>query len=44
MVWMAFKGVGDEKSLLLNVASIPHDPIESEVKKLDEIKYKWRDE
>jgi dTDP-4-dehydrorhamnose 3,5-epimerase len=44
MVWMAFKGLSDEKSLLLNVASIPHDPNESEVKKLDEIKYKWRDE
>ena len=44
MVWMAFKGLSNEKSLLLNVASIPHDPNESEVKKLDEIKYKWRDE
>jgi|TARA_B110000467_G_C18117631_1_gene366059 dTDP-4-dehydrorhamnose 3,5-epimerase len=44
MVWMAFKGLSDENSLLLNVASIPHDPTESEVKKLDEIKYTWRDE
>jgi len=44
MVWIAFKGLSDENSILLNVASIPHDPTESEVKKLDEIKYKWRDE
>ena len=44
MVWMAFKGLSDEKSILLNVASIPHDPTESEVKKLDEIKYTWRNE
>ena len=44
MVRMAFKGLSDENSLLLNVASIPHDPTESEVKKLDEIKYTWRDE
>ena len=44
MVWIAFKGLSDENSLLLNVASIPHDPNESEVKKLDEIKYTWRDE
>ena len=35
MVWIAFKGLSDENSILLNVASIPHDPTESEVKKLD---------
>ena len=43
MVWMAFKGLADEKSLLLNVASIPHDPDESESKKLNEIEFTWRD-
>ena len=43
MVWMAFKGLSDEKSLLLNIASIPHDPDESESKKLNEIEFIWRD-
>ena len=43
MVWMAFKGLADEKSLLLNVASIPHDPDESESKKLNEIEFTWID-
>jgi dTDP-4-dehydrorhamnose 3,5-epimerase len=27
-VWMAFIGVGEGKSMLLNVADIPHDPAE----------------
>ena len=27
-VWMAFLGIGDGKSMLLNVADIPHDPTE----------------
>ncbi len=43
MVWLAFKGLSDEKSLLLNIASIPHDPDESEIKKLNEIEFTWRD-
>ena len=42
MVWMAFKGLSDENSLLLNVASIPHDSDESENKQLNEIEFKWR--
>lgn len=28
-VWMAFAGIGDPLNLLLNVASIPHDPEEA---------------
>jgi dTDP-4-dehydrorhamnose 3,5-epimerase len=28
-VWMAFSGVGDDLNLLLNIASISHDPNES---------------
>lgn len=28
-VWMAFTGIGDGLNLLLNVASIPHDPEEA---------------
>lgn len=29
-VWMAFSGIADGKSVLLNVANIPHDPNEQE--------------
>lgn len=28
-VWVAFSGIGDSLNLLLNVASIPHDPDEA---------------
>ena len=42
MVWMAFKGLSDSESLLLNIASIAHNPNESESKKLNEIEFIWR--
>lgn len=29
-IWMAFKGVGNDPNLLLNIADIPHDPAEAE--------------
>ncbi len=29
-LWMAFQGIGKDDNLLLNIASIPHDPTESE--------------
>ena len=29
-VWMAFQGLSDEVNMLLNIASIPHDPAEAE--------------
>ena len=29
-VWMAFKGLSKELNMLLNIASIPHDPQEAE--------------
>jgi dTDP-4-dehydrorhamnose 3,5-epimerase len=29
-VWMAFQGLSDGQNLLLNIASIPHDPLEAE--------------
>jgi dTDP-4-dehydrorhamnose 3,5-epimerase len=28
-LWMAFKGIGDPESILLNIANIPHDPKEA---------------
>jgi dTDP-4-dehydrorhamnose 3,5-epimerase len=29
-IWMAFKGIMDGPNMLLNIASIPHDPAEAE--------------
>ncbi|HEY4156276.1 MAG TPA: dTDP-4-dehydrorhamnose 3,5-epimerase family protein [Puia sp.] len=29
-VWMAFQGMSDELNILLNIASIPHDPAEAD--------------
>jgi dTDP-4-dehydrorhamnose 3,5-epimerase len=29
-IWMAFQGLGEEKNILLNIASIPHDPLEAD--------------
>ncbi|WP_276359551.1 WxcM-like domain-containing protein [Daejeonella sp. H1SJ63] len=41
MIWMAFQGVGDERNLLLNIASIEHDPNEAENRDLLNIDFKW---
>ena len=38
--WMAFRGIG-EYNMLLNLASIEHDPIESQSMELDKISYEW---
>jgi dTDP-4-dehydrorhamnose 3,5-epimerase len=29
-IWMAFQGVGSGENILLNMASIPHDPLEAD--------------
>lgn len=29
-VWMAFQGLGKDENMLLNIASIPHDPSEAD--------------
>ncbi len=39
-LWMAFRGL-EESNMLLNLASIEHDPDESISVELDEIKYEW---
>ena len=39
-LWMAFRGL-EENSMLLNLASIEHDPKELENLDLSEIKYEW---
>lgn len=38
-VWLSFQGVGDSLNLLLNLASIEHDPNESENCHISDIKY-----
>ena len=40
-IWLAFMGVGENQNLLLNIASIEHNPEESDKKNINEIKYKW---
>jgi dTDP-4-dehydrorhamnose 3,5-epimerase len=40
-VWMGFQGRGDNFNLLLNIANITHNPLESKSKPLDYINYNW---
>ena len=42
-IWMAFYGREEIENILLNIASIPHDPHEAETLPLinDHIKYSW---
>ena len=39
-LWMAFRGL-EESSMLLNLASIEHDPDEAKNIEINEIKYEW---
>jgi len=39
-LWMAFRGL-EENNMLLNLASIEHDPSEAINMDLSEIKYEW---
>ena len=39
-IWMAFKGI-EETNMLLNIASIEHNPNEALKKELSEIVYEW---
>ena len=41
-VWMAFKGIGKDLNMLLNLASIEHNPSETITKKLEDINYSWK--
>ena len=38
---VGFKGIGIGVNMLLNIASIPHDPDEVDTKKINEIKFDW---
>lgn len=40
-IWMSFRGAGEDVNLLLNIASIEHDPSESITANLSEIEYDW---
>ena len=40
-IWFGFKGLATPKSLLMNVADIPHDPDEIERKGLDDFLFDW---
>ena len=40
-ILMSFQGIGLHRNMLLNIASIPHDPTESINIPLNEISYKW---
>lgn len=40
-LWMAFQGLSDAESVVLNVASLPHDPDEAESSALDAIPWDW---
>lgn len=40
-LWLAFQGVSSGPSMLLNIASIQHDPEESDTADLTDFKYNW---
>ena len=41
LVWGAFQGLAEPDSLLLNIASIPHDPTEADQKPINQFEYEW---
>lgn len=41
MVWMGFQGVGKTPGLLLNIASIPHEPNEADKREIDKFDFDW---
>jgi len=40
-IWFGFQGLAEHQSLLMNLASIQHDPAESKRCGLSEIQYNW---
>lgn len=43
-IWFGFQGLSQADSLILNIASIPHDQGEVERKDVNEIKFDWEKE
>ena len=41
MVWVGFQGMDSQDSILLNIADIAHDPLESDQIELNKIQYNW---
>ena len=41
MIWVGFEGLAIDNSVVLNVASINHDPKEFDKKNLEEINFNW---
>ncbi len=39
-IWMSFKGLG-ENNLVLNIASIEHDPTDTDDLEIEKIQYEW---
>ena len=42
MVWVGFQGMSYGGSMLLNIASVEHDPLEVDRLAIDKINYNWR--
>jgi dTDP-4-dehydrorhamnose 3,5-epimerase len=42
-LWVAFAGMGEGKNLLLNIASLEHDPLEADRLELSSIIYDWNE-
>lgn len=40
-IWFGFQGLKEPNNLVLNIASIPHDPTEVERFELSDLKYCW---
>ena len=40
-IWFGFQGLGEPQSLLMNLADIPHDPVEVERCAVSDIQYSW---
>ena len=43
MIWIGFQGLFSERSLLLNIANIMHNPKEVDKKNIEEIKFNWKE-
>lgn len=41
-IWFGFKGIGNKENIVLNVASIPHDPSEVERLPMSDFDYSWK--
>ena len=44
MVWMAFQGQDEELNMVLNIASIPHEPEECDSTDITTFSYSWNEQ